>query len=279
MKIGAMDEVIGKPWSGVFDEAARLGFDGVELDLKVETYQDSEVWSAAGRKALIERSKRAGVEIASVCMASIARLMTNPATHEQGVKAVADLRRFCDELGAKVILFPMSKQSPDQSEEEAVALWRDGFKAAFEKSGGCKALVGMESVGKVGRSAEQMLEMIRMVSPPGTIVQYVDDPRPGSPQPFGIDAIPMLGVYYDVGNAAYQGHDNLTEIPKLGRHLFQIHVKEIGAEMGQGKLDFPAIFAAIKKTGYDGYLILETEAGNDPAANAARNLAFVRSLL
>ncbi len=255
MKIGAMDEVIGKPWAELFDEAARLGFDGVELDLKVETYLDSEVWSGAGRKALIGRSRRAGAEIASVCMASVARLMTNPATHAQGVKAVADLRRFCDELAAKVILFPMSKQSPDQSEEEAVALWRDGFKAAFEKSAGCKALVGMESVGKVGRSADQSLAMMEMV---------------GSPD---------LGVYYDVGNAAYQGHDNLTEIPKLGRRLFQIHVKEIGAEMGEGKLDFPAIFAAIRKTGYDGYLILETEAGDDPAANAARNLSFVRSLL
>jgi sugar phosphate isomerase/epimerase len=255
MKIGAMDNVIGKPWSETFDEAARLGFDGVELDLSVETYQGSEVWSAAGRKALVERSKRAGVEIASVCMASVARLMSNPATHEQGVKAVADLRRFCDELGAKVILFPMSKQSADQPEEEAVALWRDGFRAAFEESAESKALVGMESVGRAGRSADQSLAMIGMV---------------GSP---------YLGVYYDVGNAAYQGFDNLTEIPKLGKRLFQIHVKEIRAEMGQGKLDFPAIFAAIKKTGYDGYLILETEAGDDPAANAARNLAFVRSLL
>ena len=118
-----------------------------------------------------------------------------------------------------------------------------------------RAKVGMESVGRVGRSADQALAMMEMV---------------GSPD---------LGAYYDVGNAAYQGYDPVAEMKKLGRRVVQIHVKEIGAEMGEGKLDFPAIFAAIKHIGYDGYLMLETEAGDDPAANASRNLAFVRNLL
>lgn len=254
MKIGAMDNVLVKPWSELFDEGARLGFDGVELDLKVETYLDSEVWSERGRRALVDRSKGAGVEIASVCMASVAGLMTKPKTHDQGIEALADLRRYCDELGAGVILFPMIKQ-PDQGEEEAVELWRDGFKTAFAESSGARAKVGMESVGRVGRSADQALAMIEAV---------------GSPQ---------LGVYYDVGNADYQSFDGIAEMKQLGSHIVQIHVKEIGAEMGEGKLDFPAIFSTIREIGYDGYLILETEAGDDPAANAVRNLEFVRSLL
>jgi sugar phosphate isomerase/epimerase len=253
MKFGAMDNVLVKPWEELFEEAARLGFDGVELDLRVETYRESEVWSEKGRQALTERSKASGVAIASVCMASVAGLMTKPETHEQGVAAVADLRRYCDELGAGVILFPMSKQA-DQSEEQAFALWRDGLKAAFAASAATKAKVGMESVGRVGRSADQALAMIEAV---------------GSP---------ALGVYYDVGNAAYQSFDGIAEIKKLGSHISQIHVKEIGAEMGEGELDFPAIFAAIKEIGYDGYLILETEAGDDPAANAVRNLNFMKSL-
>ena len=254
MKIGVMDGVLMKPWSELFEEAARLGFDGVELDLRPESYRESEVWSEAGRRALRERSRRSGAAVASVCMDGVAGLMTKRETHEEGVRAVADLRRYCDELGAGVILFPMIKQR-DQSEEEALALWRDGFKAALAQSGGCRAKVGMESVGRVGRTAEQTLAMIEAV---------------GSP---------MLGAYYDVGNADYQGFDPIAEMEKLGGHIFQIHVKEIGAEMGEGKLDFPAIFATIKKVGFDGYLVLETEAGDDPSGNAARNLAFVRELL
>jgi L-ribulose-5-phosphate 3-epimerase len=251
MKFGAMDNVLVKPWEGLFDEAARLGFDGVELDLRAETYRDSEVWSEAGRRALVKRSRRADVEIASVCMASVARLMTDPKTHDQGIEAVADLRRYCDELGAGVILFPMSKQQ-DQSEEEAVQLWRDGLRAAFARSSGAKAKVGMESVGRIGRSADQQLAMIQAV---------------GSPD---------LGVYYDVGNADYQSFDGISEMKQLGNHIFQIHVKEIGAEMGEGKLDFAAIFDTIKGIGFDGYLVLETEPGDDPAANAVRNLKFVK---
>jgi sugar phosphate isomerase/epimerase len=254
MKIGAMDNVLAKPWTDLFEEAARLGFDGVELDLRAETYQDSEVWTEAGRQALRQRSSSAGAEIASVCMASVAGLVTKPDTHAQGVQAVADLRRYCDDLGAGVILFPMIKQR-DQSEEEAFALWRDGLREAFARSEACRAKVGMESVGKTGRSADQQLAMIEAV---------------GSP---------ALGVYYDVGNAAYQGFDPIAEMQQLGRHIAQIHVKEIGAEMGEGKLDFPAIFGAIERVGFDGYLVLETEAGSDPAANAKRNLDFVKGLL
>ena len=254
MKIGAMDNVLVKPWTELFEEAARLGFDGAELDLKAETYRESEVWSAEGRRALVERSKKAGVEIASVCMASVAGLVTAAETHAAGVKAVADLRGYCDELGAGVILFPMIKQE-GQSEEEAFAMWRDGLKAALEQSAGSHTKVGMESVGRIGRSADQALAMIEAV---------------GSPD---------LGVYFDVGNADYQSFDPIGEIKQLGKHIVQIHVKEIGAEMGEGKLDFPAIFEAIKGVGFDGYLVLETEAEDDPAGNAARNLAFVRSLL
>ncbi len=88
-----------------------------------------------------------------------------------------------------------------------------------------------------------------------------------------------MGVYYDVGNAAYQGFDNMSEIAKLGDRIFQVHVKEIGAEMGEGKLDFAALVGALKRVGYDGYLVLETDAGDDPAGNAARNLEFVKGLL
>jgi sugar phosphate isomerase/epimerase len=254
MKIGAMDNVLAKPWGELFDEAARLGFDGVELDLRVDTYRASEVWSETGRRALLARSRRTKVEIASVCTASVAGLMTKAETHEQGIGALADLRGYCDQLGAGVILFPMIKHA-EQSEDDAVQLWRDGFAAAFSRSSGAQAKVGMESVGRVGRSAEQLLAMIEMV---------------GSP---------ALGVYFDIGNADYQSFDPIDQLEKLGRHIFQIHVKEIGAEMGEGKLDFPAIFSVIKRIGYDGYLMLETETGDDPAANAARNLAFVKRML
>jgi len=254
MKIGVMDNVLMASWEELFEQAARIGFDGVELDLKVDTYRDTDVWSATGRENLLSRSARTKVEVASVCMASVAGLMTKEETHEAGIEAVAELRRFCDDLGAGVILFPMIKHG-DQSEEGAVQLWCDGFKAAFKRTEGNRAKVGMESVGRVGRSADQALAMIEMV---------------GSPN---------LGVYYDVGNAAYQGYDPIGEMKKLGKHIVQIHVKEIGAAMGEGKLDFPLIFRTIKEIGFDGYLVLETDPGDDAGANAARNLEFVRRML
>ena len=69
MKIGALDGVLAKPWLELFDEAKRLGFDGVELGVGGD-YEKNLLWTAEGRKELTERSERAGIPIASVCLHS-----------------------------------------------------------------------------------------------------------------------------------------------------------------------------------------------------------------
>ena len=46
--------------------------------------------------------------------------------------------------------------------------------------------------------------------------------------------------------------------------------------LGEGRLDWPAVLAAIREIGYDGWQTLETSATSDPPDAAARNLAFLR---
>ena len=46
-----------------------------------------------------------------------------------------------------------------------------------------------------------------------------------------------------------------------------------------GPVDWAACRAAVSAIGYDGWAVLETPAGDDPIANAARNLAFTRQWL
>ena len=45
----------------------------------------------------------------------------------------------------------------------------------------------------------------------------------------------------------------------LGARIAQAHVKEIGgALLGEGRVPWPQIIAALKQVGYDGWLVLET---------------------
>ena len=49
-----------------------------------------------------------------------------------------------------------------------------------------------------------------------------------------------------------------------------------GEHLGEGRLDWPAVLAAIREIGYDGWQTLETAATDDPPAAAARNRSFLR---
>ncbi|MGB9597989.1 MAG: TIM barrel protein [Candidatus Poribacteria bacterium] len=48
--------------------------------------------------------------------------------------------------------------------------------------------------------------------------------------------------------------------------------------LGEGRVDFKGVREAIKKIGYDGYMVLETPRGDDPKASASKNLAFTKNL-
>ena len=87
-------------------------------------------------------------------------------------------------------------------------------------------------------------------------------------------------VYYDVGNSTNNKHDVLKEIPWLGKdRICQFHLKDKGY-LGQGTIDFTKILAAIRKTGFDGYANLETDAPSKVIEDdMKKNLAFIRELL
>jgi L-ribulose-5-phosphate 3-epimerase len=87
-------------------------------------------------------------------------------------------------------------------------------------------------------------------------------------------------VYYDVGNSTNMvGVDAAAEIRRLGRdRICQFHFKDKGY-LGQGKVDFPAVLAALADIGFTGYANLET---NSPSGSMAddlkKNLSYLRGL-
>ncbi len=94
-------------------------------------------------------------------------------------------------------------------------------------------------------------------------------------------ASPFFKIYYDVGNLTnMKGQNAAEEIRKLGRErICQFHFKDKGY-LGEGKVDFPAILAAIRETGFRGWANLET---NSPSGNVeadtTRNLNYLETLL
>ena len=88
-------------------------------------------------------------------------------------------------------------------------------------------------------------------------------------------------VYYDVGNATGGGFDVVKEIRWLGKdRICQVHLKDGSNYLGEGKIQFVPIMAALRDIGYSGYAVLET-GSKSPAtleADMRRNEAYIRGL-
>jgi sugar phosphate isomerase/epimerase len=77
-----------------------------------------------------------------------------------------------------------------------------------------------------------------------------------------------------------KGQNAAAEIRRLGRErICQFHFKDKGY-LGEGKVDFPAILAAIHDIGFRGWANLETNApSGDVDADVKRNLGYLQGLL
>jgi sugar phosphate isomerase/epimerase len=93
----------------------------------------------------------------------------------------------------------------------------------------------------------------------------------------GSDAVQ---VYYDVYNTgATKGYDVPAELRQLKGRVAQIHFKNGPQYLGEGKLQYPPIAAAITETGYRDWIVLETTSpSKDAVADARRNAEFTRKL-
>jgi L-ribulose-5-phosphate 3-epimerase len=88
-------------------------------------------------------------------------------------------------------------------------------------------------------------------------------------------------VYYDVCNSNERGYDIYREIRLLGKHICELHAKENGALLGQGKVDFHKVRAALDDIGYRGWVQIESAVppGKPMLESYQANCKFLRGIL
>ena len=70
---------------------------------------------------------------------------------------------------------------------------------------------------------------------------------------------PAVKVYYDVANSNKMGYDIYREINSLGsENICEIHCKENGFLLGQGRIDFNRLKDVIDDIGYKAWLVIES---------------------
>ncbi len=241
--------------------AAELGYQGYEIDIGdfgstglgihwPEEFTHERIVAAG------DAAKTAGIEISSLCLGVLWRFYpTSPdsAIRKQAVEIIRQSAPFAALVGAKVILLPVGQPdslTPEQARARLVEVLRECTPAA-EKAG---VVYGVENVGQaLARTADDLLDIVTRV---------------GSP---------ACQIYYDVGNATWQGADPAADIRKLGDHIKMMHVKDFGltpqgrevATIGDGKVNWTAVSEAVRAIEYDGFLTLEVSGTAETADEIA----------
>ena len=92
---------------------------------------------------------------------------------------------------------------------------------------------------------------------------------------------PAVKMYYDVCNSTERGYDICKEIRWLGKkNICELHLKENGFLLGQGKVDLVRVRAAIEDIGYEGWFQIEgaVPAKGDLLQSYIANQKYARSL-
>jgi len=236
-------------WEQAIADAGALGFEGIELFVRANTAADL-LDHPERVTSLRDAGERAGVKFPSLGLIYFTpdfRLyVLDPAVREAVIDRVRQGIQRCAELGGTVVLVP---GAPPLDDRPAVDAYVDSLKRLAPDAARLGVKIGIET----SYNAAETKEILGRV---------------GSP---------WVGDYFDTGNAAGKGMDPVGEIRERQGQIVHIHVKGTrGSDLASGTVDLAGVKRALAETGYDGWLMLETSAGDSPLDAARRNLATFR---
>ena len=228
-KIGACDWSIGK----MADTAAlavgqEIGLDGVQISLGTAA-NDMHLRQAKVQGQYRQLSKETGVAVASLAIGTLNDIPYK--NDERTIAWVSDSIDACKAMGCRVVLLAFFGNGDLKGDKEGTDEVVRRLKGVAPKAETAGVILGIES----WLSAEEHVDIIDRV---------------GSP---------AVQVYYDVANSEKMGYDIYREIRWLGgkKLICEFHLKENGALLGQGRVDFKKVREAMDDIDYSGWMQIE----------------------
>jgi sugar phosphate isomerase/epimerase len=198
-----------------------------------------------------EAAKSVGLEVASVAIGELNSIpyKSDPRT----IEWVSDSIDVCKAFGVHVVLLAFFGNDDLRGDKAGIDEVVRRLKAVAPKAEKAAVSLGIES----WLSADEHLEILERV---------------GSKS---------VRVYYDVCNSNDMGYDIYKEIRKLGKRICEFHAKENGSLLGQGKVNFKQVRAALDEIGFTGWVQIEgaVPAGKPMLESYQANCKFMREIL
>lgn len=227
MEIGCYSAaVVGKTLKEKLEAVQEIGYDFLELTLSQE---DVDALDDAAIEEIGRTAESVGLPIRSLSLGAFsgfAAACKEEVTRATKLETVARAIKLAHRCGAGVIL--CASWEPEGG-PEVLERYRTYLPALADKAAEKGVRLAIEHIG-----SSRFLN-----SPTGVkkIAQAVNHPA--------------VGVYFDIGNALHAGEDPVAAIPKLGRFIFQIHLKGIG-DRPLERMPLDAVLEQLEAIGYTG---------------------------
>ena len=279
MKIGVITVCFKIPHKYCIAEAARLGLSGVQIyatsgEFSPETLTEAD--KAEYKRLLAEK----GLVISALCADmggfGFERAEDNPIRVEK-TKRIVDLAR---EFGASVITTHIGVIPEDKSTERYGVM-----------------LAALTECGLYAKEKGVTLAIETGPEKAKTLLAFLEDTKGG------------VGVNLDPANfTMVTGQDAVEAVHILGKYIVHTHAKDgvmldknqnptdvyhafaVGGvdalnacsgfkevPLGEGEVDWDNYLAALREVGFDGFLTIERECGDDPAADIIKAASFLKA--
>lgn len=266
MKFSICDGIF-KDWKidDVFEFAARLGYDAVELapfklSKSVTDIPQSE------RNRIHSISEKTGVAVAGlyVLLASPEGLHINhydSKVRERTKDYLIELVKFCADIGGSVLVFGSLKQRQILKPVSYVEAWEYAKKTFVESSQYAQE-----------RDVTICLEPLAtdsFIATPAEGVKMIEEVNN-----------PSFKLLLDTAHSAAGTIDTPRAIRKYGKYLAHVHVRDDNESWpGSGGIDWSPIAEALKEIDYQGYISTEIfSLEPDPETTARENINFLKPL-
>ncbi len=278
MKIGAMVESFRLGFRGGVEKAASLGVAGIQAFATTGELAPEKMTPARIREVLdIVNSN--GIVFSALC-GDYGYGFNNA---EQNPEFIDKSKRILDlslELGCGIVTTHIAHIGEDATDEERelvrsacreLAEYADAQGAAFAiETGTDRSDVLAEFLDSLGASG------VRVNYDPANLVMCQDE-RPE----WGLKYIGKYIVHTHAKDGIMlkkkvEGKLELDEMAKQHAAMLEMGHKYLELPLGEGDVDFDIYLPALKQTGFDGFLTIEREVGDDPASDIAMAVDFLR---
>lgn len=266
-RIGACDWSIKKKLElDAFRLGRELGLDGIQYSFD-QANEGMDLRSKENRQAVRKVVEQTGVGIASLAIGRLNRVPLS--STEEAERLVVE----CIQTMAKL-------------KEEAADLGDEKLASMVAPDIVLLAFFGQGDINGKPDLIENVIEKLKRIAPSaekhgftlGLETRLNEDDHRHIME--SVDS-PAVKVYYDVANADKLGYDIFQEIKSLGsENICEIHCKEIGFLLGQGRIDFNRLKDVIEGIGYKAWLIIEsaTPKGMEVEEAYRHNAAYLKSV-